>query len=113
MPSSITKTIKSRGTVTIDVDHCKGCDLCIPACPPGVLAMSTAVNHMGYRYPELYPGCTGCAACSYVCPDFVFEVFRFEQPVLTEVSVSEPGIPASSEPGPERPRGAEKNEVVA
>ena len=51
--------IKSRGTVTIDVEHCKGCDLCIPACPPGVLAMSTAVNHMGYRYPELYPGCTG------------------------------------------------------
>ena len=56
-------TIKSRGTVTIDVEHCKGCDLCIPACPPGVLAMSTAVNHMGFRYPELYPGCTGCAAC--------------------------------------------------
>ena len=47
------RTIKSRGTVTIDVEHCKGCDLCIPACPPGVLAMSTAVNHMGYRYPEL------------------------------------------------------------
>ena len=89
MPSSMTTTIKSRGTVTIDVDHCKGCDLCIPACPPGVLAMSTAVNHMGYRYPELYPGCTGCAACSYVCPDFVFEVFRFETPVVTEVGSPE------------------------
>jgi 2-oxoglutarate ferredoxin oxidoreductase subunit delta len=89
MPSPMTKTIKSRGTVTIDVDHCKGCDLCIPACPPGVLAMSTAVNHMGYRYPELHPGCTGCAACSYVCPDFVFEVFRFETPVMTEVETTE------------------------
>ena len=43
--------------------------------------MSTAVNHMGYRYPELHPGCTGCAACLYVCPDFVFEVFRFDEPV--------------------------------
>ena len=85
--NTTTKTIKSRGTVTIDVDHCKGCDLCIPACPPGVLAMSVEVNHMGYRYPELYPGCTGCAACSYVCPDFVFEVFRFDQPLLTEVAV--------------------------
>ena len=80
MPDA-TKTIKSRGTVTIDVDHCKGCDLCIPACPPGVLAMSTAVNHMGYRYPELHAGCTGCAACLLVCPDFVFEVFRFDTPV--------------------------------
>ena len=73
----------SRGTVTIDVDHCKGCELCIPACPPNVLTMSSAVNHMGYRYPELHPGCTGCAACLYVCPDFVFEVFRFETPVVT------------------------------
>jgi 2-oxoglutarate ferredoxin oxidoreductase subunit delta len=45
--------------------------------------MSTAVNHMGYRYPELHPGCTGCGACLYVCPDFVFEVYRFEQPVAT------------------------------
>ena len=83
--SAETVTIRSRGTVTIDIDHCKGCDLCIPACPPGVLAMSVEVNHMGYRYPELYPGCTGCAACSYVCPDFVFEVFRYDEPVLTEV----------------------------
>ena len=80
-----TVSIKSRGTVTIDAAHCKGCDLCIPACPPHVLAMSTAVNHMGYRYPELSPGCTGCGACLYVCPDFVFEVYRFEQPVVTEV----------------------------
>src|ERR1043166_758977 len=79
--------IRSRGTVTIDVNHCKGCELCIPACPPNVLTMSTAVNHMGYRYPELYPGCTGCAACSYVCPDFVFEVFRFDTPVVTNVAV--------------------------
>ena len=87
--SSEHRSIKSRGTVTIDVEHCKGCDLCIPACPPGVLAMSTAVNHMGYRYPELYAGCTGCGACLYVCPDFVFEVFRFETPVMTEVETTE------------------------
>ena len=30
--------------------------------------------------PELHPGCTGCAACLLVCPDFVFEVFRFDTP---------------------------------
>ena len=83
--SEETVTIKSRGTVTIDVEHCKGCDLCIPACPPKVLTMSTATNHMGYRYPQLHPGCTGCAACLYVCPDFVFEVFRFDTPHVHEV----------------------------
>ena len=32
-----TQTIKSRGSVTIDVEQCKGCELCIPVCPPNVL----------------------------------------------------------------------------
>ncbi|HEX5616380.1 MAG TPA: 4Fe-4S dicluster domain-containing protein [Acidimicrobiia bacterium] len=82
-----TVPVKSRGTVTIDTEHCKGCQLCIPACPPGVLTMSSAVNHMGYPYPELHAGCTGCAACLYVCPDFVFEVFRFHEPVVHDVEV--------------------------
>jgi len=68
--------MSARGTVTIDVGICKGCELCIDACPPRVLTMSTTVNHLGYRYPELAPGCTGCQACQLVCPDFVFEVFR-------------------------------------
>ena len=79
-------TIKSRGTVTIDVDTCKGCELCITACPPRVLSMTSEVNQLGYRYPQLHPGCTGCAACLMVCPDFCFEVFRFDEPVLTDLA---------------------------
>ncbi|MGH9050131.1 MAG: 4Fe-4S dicluster domain-containing protein [Acidimicrobiia bacterium] len=81
-------TIKSRGTVTIDTDVCKGCELCITACPPRVLSMTEAseVNRLGYRVPLLHAGCTGCAACLMVCPDFVFEVFRFDEPVVTEVA---------------------------
>lgn len=67
----------TRGTLVIDEQRCKGCELCIPACPPNVLAMSSKVNDMGYRYPELHPGCTGCTACQLVCPDFVFTVYRF------------------------------------
>jgi 2-oxoglutarate ferredoxin oxidoreductase subunit delta len=66
----------SRGTLVIDVDKCKGCELCIAACPPNVLVMSTDVNAIGYRYPQLTPGCTGCTACQLVCPDFVFSVYR-------------------------------------
>jgi 2-oxoglutarate ferredoxin oxidoreductase subunit delta len=66
----------SRGTLVIDVDKCKGCELCIAACPPNVLVMSADVNGIGYRYPELTPGCTGCTACQMVCPDFVFSVYR-------------------------------------
>ena len=77
--------VESRGTVTIEASRCKGCELCIPACPPAVLRMSRARNELGVPYPELLPGCTGCSACLLVCPDFCFEVYQYETPVLHEV----------------------------
>jgi 2-oxoglutarate ferredoxin oxidoreductase subunit delta len=70
----------ARGTLVIDVDRCKGCELCITACPPNVLEMSSEVNELGYRYPLLHEGCTGCTACQMVCPDYVFDVFRLLGP---------------------------------
>jgi len=66
-----------RGTVVMATEHCKGCDLCIPACPPRVLEMSSETNTLGFHFPILHDGCTGCAACADVCPDFVFEVWRY------------------------------------
>jgi 2-oxoglutarate ferredoxin oxidoreductase subunit delta len=77
--------------VTIDVEKCKGCELCIPACRPGVLFMSepTAVNEHGFRFPLLTAGCTACRACYEVCPDFVFEVFHYNEPLLIESDITE------------------------
>ena len=69
-----------RGTVTIATDRCKGCELCILACPPDADDVDRR-QPAGFRYPELHAYCTGCAACLLVCPDFVFEVFRYETPV--------------------------------
>ena len=72
-------SVTVRGTVVIDIEACKGCDLCIDACKPEVLSMTTALtNSRGYRFPELLAGCTGCRACADVCPDFCFQVFRFD-----------------------------------
>lgn len=74
-------TLLARGTVVIDVEACKGCDLCIDACPPRVLVMTRdQVNTRGYRYPVLAPGCTGCRACAQICPDFVFQVYKYDTP---------------------------------
>ncbi len=80
--------IESRGTVVIDSERCKGCELCIPACPPGVLMMSQQKNAIGFAYPELSPGCTGCRACLMVCPDFCFEVYHYDEPVLHEAAAA-------------------------
>jgi len=70
-----------RGTVVIDTEACKGCDLCIDVCKPDVLQMTTTVtNGRGYRFPQLLVGCTGCRACADVCPDFCFQVYKFDEP---------------------------------
>ena len=70
----------ARGTVVIAEERCKGCELCIPACPPRVLRMSERRNGFGLRVPELLDGCTGCGACLLVCPDFCFEVYQQGEP---------------------------------
>ena len=82
MPAEVT----SRGTLVIATERCKGCELCIPACPPQVLQMSRAANAIGFAYPELAAGCTGCGACLMVCPDFCFEVYRYDVPVVHPTS---------------------------
>lgn len=79
------ESVLSRGTLVIDTEACKGCDLCIDACPPRVLEMTThTFNSRGYRYPVLFEGCTGCRACSQICPDFVFQVYKYETPMVSE-----------------------------
>ena len=83
--------VLTRGTVVVDVDACKGCELCIDACPPGVLSMSAALNSRGYRYPLLVAGCTACKACSQICPDFVFQVYKYETPLELPVAAPPSG----------------------
>jgi 2-oxoglutarate ferredoxin oxidoreductase subunit delta len=88
------ESVLTRGTVIIDVEACKGCDLCIDACKPGVLAMTTDKrNERGYRYPELISGCTACQACAQICPDFVFQVWKFDSPVELPIGPVESARP--------------------
>jgi 2-oxoglutarate ferredoxin oxidoreductase subunit delta len=89
--------VRTRGTVVIDREACKGCDLCIEACPPRVLRMTTSdLNERGYRYPVLVEGCTACKACSQICPDFVFQVYKYDEPLDRRLPLDE-GSPAGGE----------------
>ena len=70
---------KVYGAVTIDTARCKGCDLCVIACPPDVLALQPKeVNDRCYHfeYATAPERCVGCAASSTVCPYACIEVYR-------------------------------------
>jgi 2-oxoglutarate ferredoxin oxidoreductase subunit delta len=64
------------GTVAIDAEACKGCELCVAVCPPSVLSMGDALNGRGNAVPVLAPGCTACGRCVSICPDFAISVYR-------------------------------------
>ena len=62
----------------VSSERCKGCELCITACPKSVLELDTAiVNRLGYHPVRLTDAsrCTSCAICARVCPDAVFTIF--------------------------------------
>lgn len=61
---------RDRGLLQIDTDECKGCGLCVEACPPKVIALGEKLNHYGYRTAQIAGvGCTGCGICFLVCPE--------------------------------------------
>lgn len=57
--------------VTIERDRCKGCELCVEACPEGVLDMTRDLNARGYFFaaPVRPWNCIGCRLCVVACPD--------------------------------------------
>lgn len=69
----------ATGRVVIDVERCKGCELCRDACPKDVLALAESLNAKGYRPVILLDpahDCSGCALCATVCPDGCITVYR-------------------------------------
>jgi 2-oxoglutarate ferredoxin oxidoreductase subunit delta len=73
-----------RGWVEVNQLFCKGCELCVSACPQDVLKLD--MDHLtpkGYHPVFTYKeGCTGCAICAIVCPEAALTVYR-EAPVRT------------------------------
>jgi 2-oxoglutarate ferredoxin oxidoreductase subunit delta len=67
----------AKGKVVFDIENCKGCELCIKACPQESLELSQRINAQGYHYVLLVQdNCTGCTNCALVCPEAVITVYR-------------------------------------
>ncbi len=65
--------------LTFRTDRCKGCGLCVAACPKGLIAIAKdKINQKGHHPAELTDpeACVGCASCAMMCPDCIIEVER-------------------------------------
>lgn len=74
-----------KGWIEVETEYCKGCELCISACPQDVLSLNMQqLNSRGYHPAFLErEGCTGCAICAIVCPDAAITVYR-EKPIRSK-----------------------------
>lgn len=73
---------KIKGAVVINTERCKGCNLCVIACPTHAISLtSTEVNRKGYPYcTDVAPDdCIGCASCAIVCPDACITVYKMKE----------------------------------
>jgi 2-oxoglutarate ferredoxin oxidoreductase subunit delta len=68
----------AQGWIEVSEKYCKGCELCVNACPQEVLQLD--MEHLtpkGYHPAHIFKdGCTGCAICALVCPDAAITVYR-------------------------------------
>jgi 2-oxoglutarate ferredoxin oxidoreductase subunit delta len=69
--------------VVIKKNKCKGCLLCVAACPQGLLVVDKELNILGVKPvrfaedPKEAKGqCKGCALCAIVCPDCCIEIYK-------------------------------------
>ena len=63
--------------LTFKTDLCKGCGLCVSACPKGLLRIADEkINAKGYSPAELTDPdkCIACAFCATMCPDCIITV---------------------------------------
>lgn len=65
--------------ITVNEDVCKGCGLCVEACPRKIIALNKEkISAKGYHPAQLIDAekCTGCTSCAMMCPDVAITVER-------------------------------------
>jgi 2-oxoglutarate ferredoxin oxidoreductase subunit delta len=73
----------AKGRITVSDLYCKGCELCVGACPQDALKLAAdRITVKGYHPAALNSDrCTGCGICALVCPEAAITVYRETQRV--------------------------------
>ena len=68
----------SVAKVVINEDLCKGCKLCLAACPKNLLVVGDKFNKQGIKTVVQVneEECVGCKLCGIMCPDSAINVYR-------------------------------------
>lgn len=65
--------------IIVDESICKGCGMCVYACPKKIIALAKdRINAKGHHPAELVEegSCIGCCSCAIMCPDTAITVER-------------------------------------
>ena len=65
--------------ISVDDSFCKGCGLCVDACPENIMELNKeAITTKGYHPAHCIDqdACTGCTSCAIMCPDVAITVER-------------------------------------
>jgi 2-oxoglutarate ferredoxin oxidoreductase subunit delta len=69
-----------KGYVEVLVNRCKGCEMCIPACPFSLMTFPMkTLNKAGYfiaEFDDSEEKCTACKMCATACPDAAIVVYK-------------------------------------
>lgn len=62
--------------ITIDKKCCKGCNICLSACPKKIFVKSKKRNNYGTAMPDVKApeDCIECRMCERLCPDGAIDV---------------------------------------
>jgi len=69
----------AKGKLIFEYEKCKGCELCVAACPKKILALDPKkINQKGYNLITVVDesACIACAFCATMCPDSVITVIK-------------------------------------